>query len=199
MFGCCDAVVVGIVGRCWLVVRLCVLCFRANFGCRLGWFSVRTAPCVPGIVPSGRAASVGPTCMSGVTRCVGGVGGMCICAWCRRIATSRGTVVRHRVLKTLGREDELKASGQLEQLMGSFARLDPPIAGVRREVGPLLLAWHFISESGPDRHGRSRAAAARPPAVVGRRGGGGADLRERHTFCVSAMVNVPVTLSCVNV
>ena len=54
--------------------------------------------------------------------------------------------VRHRVLCTLGREDELKASGQLEQLMGSFARLDPPLAGVRREVGPLLLAWHFISE-----------------------------------------------------
>ena len=54
--------------------------------------------------------------------------------------------VRHRVLKTLGREDELKASGQLEQLMGSFARLDPPLAGVRRDVGPLLLAWHFIRE-----------------------------------------------------
>ncbi len=54
--------------------------------------------------------------------------------------------VRHRVLKTLGREDELKASGQLEQLMGSFARLDPPMTGVRREVGPLLLAWHFITE-----------------------------------------------------
>ncbi|MCA1677731.1 MAG: IS1634 family transposase [Actinobacteria bacterium] len=54
--------------------------------------------------------------------------------------------VRHRVLKTLGREDELKASGQLEQLMGSFARLDPPLAGLRREVGPLLLAWHFIRE-----------------------------------------------------
>ena len=53
--------------------------------------------------------------------------------------------VRHRVLKTLGREDELKASGQLEQLMGSFARLDPPMAGVRREVGALLLAWHFIT------------------------------------------------------
>src|ERR1700758_2161039 len=52
--------------------------------------------------------------------------------------------VRHRVLQTLGREDELKASGQLEQLMGSFARLDPPLAGVRRDVGPLLLAWHFI-------------------------------------------------------
>ena len=54
--------------------------------------------------------------------------------------------VRHRVLKTLGREDELKASGQLEQLMGSFARLDPPLVGVRREVGPLVLAWHFIAE-----------------------------------------------------
>jgi hypothetical protein len=54
--------------------------------------------------------------------------------------------VRHRVMCTLGREDELKASGQLEQLMGSFARLDPPLAGVRREVGPLLLAGHFISE-----------------------------------------------------
>ena len=54
--------------------------------------------------------------------------------------------VRHRVLKTLGREDELKASGQLEQLMGSFARLDPPLAGVRREVGPLLLVWHFARE-----------------------------------------------------
>jgi uncharacterized protein DUF4277/DDE family transposase len=54
--------------------------------------------------------------------------------------------VRHRVLRTLGREDELKASGQLEQLMGSFARLDPPLAGVRRDVGPLLLAAHFIGE-----------------------------------------------------
>jgi hypothetical protein len=54
--------------------------------------------------------------------------------------------VRHRVLCTLGREDELKASGQLEQLMGSFARLDPPLAGVRRQVGPLLLAWHFTRE-----------------------------------------------------
>jgi Domain of unknown function (DUF4277)/Transposase DDE domain len=54
--------------------------------------------------------------------------------------------VRHRVLRTLGREDELKASGQLEQLAGSFARLDPPLVGVRRDVGPLLLAWHFVGE-----------------------------------------------------
>jgi transposase len=51
--------------------------------------------------------------------------------------------VRHRVLRTLGREDELKASGQLEQLAGSFARLDPPLAGIRREVGPLLVVHHF--------------------------------------------------------
>lgn len=56
--------------------------------------------------------------------------------------------VRHRVLKTLGREDELKASGQLEQLAGSFARLDPPPAGIRREVGPLLLVDHFIRALG---------------------------------------------------
>jgi hypothetical protein len=56
--------------------------------------------------------------------------------------------VRHRVLKTLGREDELKASGQLEQLAGSFARLDPPLAGVRRGVGPLLLVDHFTRALG---------------------------------------------------
>lgn len=56
--------------------------------------------------------------------------------------------VRHRVLRTLGREDELKASGQLEQLAGSFARLDPPMAGIRREVGPLLLVRHFTRELG---------------------------------------------------
>jgi len=56
--------------------------------------------------------------------------------------------VRHRVLKTLGREDELKASGQLEQLAGSFARLDPPLNGVRREVGPLLLVRHFTEQLG---------------------------------------------------
>src|SRR5215211_7648093 len=53
--------------------------------------------------------------------------------------------VRHRVLKTLGREDELKASGQLEQLQGSFARLDPPLIGIRREIGPLLLVHHFTA------------------------------------------------------
>jgi hypothetical protein len=50
--------------------------------------------------------------------------------------------VRHRVVAKLGREDELKANGQLDALAASFARLDPPLAGTRREVGPLLLvAW----------------------------------------------------------
>lgn len=52
--------------------------------------------------------------------------------------------VAHRVLRTLGREDELKASGQLEQLAASFARLDPPAVGTRRHVGPLLLVAHYL-------------------------------------------------------
>lgn len=54
--------------------------------------------------------------------------------------------VRHRVVANLGRRDALKESGQLEALAGSFARLDPPLVGMRRDVGPLLLAWHFIRE-----------------------------------------------------
>jgi Domain of unknown function (DUF4277)/Transposase DDE domain len=56
--------------------------------------------------------------------------------------------VRHRVLRTLGREDELKASGQLEQLAASFARLDPPPVGTRRHVGPLLLVGHYLQRLG---------------------------------------------------
>lgn len=56
--------------------------------------------------------------------------------------------VRHRVLRTLGREDELKASGQLDQLAASFARLDPPQTGTRREVGPLLLVRHYLQRLG---------------------------------------------------
>jgi hypothetical protein len=56
--------------------------------------------------------------------------------------------VRHQVLRTLGREDELKASGQLEQLAASFARLDPPPAGTRRHVGPLLLVAHYLRRLG---------------------------------------------------
>jgi hypothetical protein len=56
--------------------------------------------------------------------------------------------VAHRVLRTLGREDELKASGQLEQLAASFARLDPPPVGTRRHVGPLLLVAHYLDRLG---------------------------------------------------
>jgi Domain of unknown function (DUF4277)/Transposase DDE domain len=54
--------------------------------------------------------------------------------------------VRHRVVANLGRKEALKESGQLDALAGSFARLDPPLVGVRRDVGPLLLAWHFVRE-----------------------------------------------------
>ena len=52
----------------------------------------------------------------------------------------------HRVVANLGRKDALKDSGQLEALAGSFARLDPPMAGTRRSVGPLLLVEHFLRE-----------------------------------------------------
>jgi hypothetical protein len=54
--------------------------------------------------------------------------------------------VRQRVMANLGREDDLKASGQLDALAASFARLDPPLAGIRREVGPLLLLSHLERE-----------------------------------------------------
>jgi hypothetical protein len=54
--------------------------------------------------------------------------------------------VRHRVVANLGRKEALKESGQLDALAGSFARLDPPLVGVRRDVGPLLLAWQFMRE-----------------------------------------------------
>jgi hypothetical protein len=56
--------------------------------------------------------------------------------------------VRHRVVANLGREEELKASGQLDALAASLARLDPPLAGIRRELGPLLLLAHFERELG---------------------------------------------------
>jgi Domain of unknown function (DUF4277) len=56
--------------------------------------------------------------------------------------------VRHRPVATLGREDQLKASGQLDQLAASFARLDPPAAGTRRQVGPLLVVAHYLDRLG---------------------------------------------------
>lgn len=55
-----------------------------------------------------------------------------------------GGRVRERVLLNLGPEDELKQSGQLEHLAAAFARRDPPMLGVRREVGPLLLVKHYL-------------------------------------------------------
>lgn len=54
--------------------------------------------------------------------------------------------VRQRVVANLGRKEALKRSGQLEALAGSLARLDPPLVGVRREVGALLLAAHYLAE-----------------------------------------------------
>ena len=97
--------------------------------------------------------------------------------------------VRHRVLRTLGREDELKASGQLEQLAASFARLDPPPVGTRRHVGPLLLVAHYLGRLGlvdrsttrsdagaghADPRGGDRRAGGQPACGAGaavRRGG----------------------------
>jgi transposase len=71
--------------------------------------------------------------------------------------------VRHRVLHTLGREDQLKQSGQLEQLAATLARLDPPITGTRREVGSLLLVRHYLDRLGlvdvVDRHLPQRGRA----------------------------------------
>src|SRR6266542_3683163 len=56
--------------------------------------------------------------------------------------------VRQRVVATLGRLDELKASGQLDRWSGAFTRLDPPAAGVHREVGPLLVVAHYLRRLG---------------------------------------------------
>ncbi len=56
--------------------------------------------------------------------------------------------VRHRVVANLGRRDRLKGSGALERLAGSFARLDPPLVGTRRELGPLLLVRHYLERLG---------------------------------------------------
>jgi hypothetical protein len=59
-----------------------------------------------------------------------------------------GGRVRQRVVASLGRLDELKASGQLDRWAGSWTRLDPPATGTRREVGPLLLVHHYLQRLG---------------------------------------------------
>src|SRR6516164_354735 len=56
--------------------------------------------------------------------------------------------VRQRVVATLGRLDELKASGQLERWAGAFARLDPPPVGTHREIGPLVVIVHYLRRLG---------------------------------------------------
>jgi transposase len=60
----------------------------------------------------------------------------------------QGGRVRTRLVANLGAEEELKASGQLEHLAAAFARRDPPMVGVRREVGALLLVKHFLERLG---------------------------------------------------
>jgi hypothetical protein len=56
--------------------------------------------------------------------------------------------VRQRVVANLGRKERLKASGQAEALAAAFARVDPPLAGTRRGVGPLLLVRRFCQRLG---------------------------------------------------
>src|SRR4051812_45532606 len=51
-----------------------------------------------------------------------------------------------RVVGNLGRKEGVKGAGQLEALAGSFAGLDPPMVGVRRDVGPLLLVAYLLDE-----------------------------------------------------
>jgi len=59
-----------------------------------------------------------------------------------------GTRVRQHVVANLGRLDELKADGKLEQLVAGLARLDQPPAGTRRWVGPLLIVAHYLRRLG---------------------------------------------------
>src|SRR5487761_1450653 len=59
-----------------------------------------------------------------------------------------GTRVRQHVVANLGRLDELKASGRLEQLVAGLARLDAPPPGTRRHAGPLLIAAHYLQKLG---------------------------------------------------
>lgn len=56
--------------------------------------------------------------------------------------------VRQRVVANLGRRERFKASGRAEALAAAFARIDPPLAGTRREVGPLLLVRRFSERLG---------------------------------------------------
>ena len=76
--------------------------------------------------------------------------------------------VRHRVVANLGRKDALKDSGQLEALAGSFARLDPPMAGTRRSRRPVVARGALPARARGEGHGRWGAAAQRTVGPVGR-------------------------------
>src|SRR6266508_1379484 len=56
--------------------------------------------------------------------------------------------VRHRVLHTLGLEDQHKQSAQPAQLAAALHRRSPPMAGTRRDVGPLLLVACYLDRLG---------------------------------------------------
>src|ERR1035437_9236700 len=81
-----------------------------------------------------------------------------------------GTRVRQHVVANLGRLDELKAGGKLEQLGAGLARLDQPPAGTRRHVGPLLIVAHYLRRLG----GAEVVGAAipRPRKALGTHGEG---------------------------
>jgi hypothetical protein len=59
-----------------------------------------------------------------------------------------GVRVRQHVVANLGRLDELKAGGKLEQLAAGLSRLHQPAPGTRRHVGPLLIVTHYLRELG---------------------------------------------------
>ena len=59
-----------------------------------------------------------------------------------------GARVRQHVVANLGRLDELRAGGQLEQLAAGLARLHQPPPGTRRLAGPLLIVAHYLRKLG---------------------------------------------------
>ena len=83
-------------------------------------------------VPSDGAGSVVATCSSRKPRSSGRTARTAYLQLVEGYRDENGKV-RHRVVANLGRKDALKDSGQLEALAGSFARLDPPMAGTRRQ------------------------------------------------------------------
>ncbi len=59
-----------------------------------------------------------------------------------------GGRVRQHVVAKLGRLDELRAGGQIEQLAASLSRLHQPPPGTRRLAGPLLIVAHYLRRLG---------------------------------------------------